>query len=143
MLGRAVQESGFRATCIDGTCEPSITYSYRIEVETVDGRRILFETEVIAIPPPAFVLHQNYPNPFNPSTTIRYSLAGRAYVRLEIFDIAGRKIACLVNEEQSAGPHSVAWNGRNAHGAEVSSGIYLYRLTAGKKTTQRKMVLLR
>ena len=143
LTSAVIQRDGLFFTCIDGTCEPGISYSYRIDVETADGRRTLFETEVITIPPPVFVLHQNYPNPFNPSTTIRYSLPGRALVKLEIFDIAGRKIACLVNEEQPAGPHSVEWDGRNERGTGVSSGIYLYRLTAGKETIQRKMVLLK
>ena len=138
-----VQRDGLSFSCIDDTCVPGASYSYRVDVETGGVRLTLFETESISIPPPTFVLHQNYPNPFNPSTTIRYSLPERALVRLEVFDIAGRQIVCLVNEKQPVGPHSVQWDGRNGRGVEVSSGIYLYRLTAGKETIQRKMVLLR
>jgi hypothetical protein len=137
-----IQKDGLFFTCVDGDCEPGISYSYRVDVETGDGRLTLFQTEAFTIPLPALALNQNYPNPFNPSTTIRYSLRDRVLVRLEVFDIAGRRLACLVNEEQSAGPHSVQWNGRNGHGTEVSSGVYLYRLTAGKETIQKKMVLL-
>jgi hypothetical protein len=138
-----IQRDGFSFSCIDSGCEPGISYSYRVDVETDGVRRILFETEDIAIPPSALSLHQNYPNPFNPSTTIRYSLPKRVLVTLEIFDIAGRRIVCLVDEKQPAGPYSVQWDGRNGRGAEVSSGIYLYRLSVGKDTIQRKMVLLR
>jgi hypothetical protein len=143
LASAVIQRDGLLFTCIDSGCEPGIMYFYRIDVETADGRRTLFETEAITIPPPALALHQNYPNPFNPSTTIRYTLPERTLVTIEVFDIAGRKIACLVSEEQPAGPHSIEWDGRNERGAEVSSGVYLYRLTAGKKTIQRKMVLLR
>lgn len=80
--------------------------------------------------PNVFALTQNYPNPFNPSTTIRYALPSPSNVKICIYDLLGREIAKLVNEEQSAGWKEVQWNADH-----VSSGIYFYKITAS--TTER------
>ncbi len=94
--------------------------------------------------PQEFALLQNYPNPFNPETTIRYNLVETATVKLEIFDLLGRKVATLVdNEVQNAGFYTARWNGRNQIGTKVASGVYVYRIKAGKKTVSRKMLLLK
>ncbi|MFA5831878.1 MAG: T9SS type A sorting domain-containing protein [Bacteroidota bacterium] len=85
-----------------------------------------------------YSLSQNYPNPFNPTTTIRYSLPSSANVKLSVYDLLGREIATLVNEEQSAGWKEVQWNAKN-----VSSGIYFYKLQAGSFVETRKMLLVR
>jgi hypothetical protein len=85
-----------------------------------------------------FDLCQNYPNPFNPSTIISFNLPLKSFVTLKIFDIVGREVATLINEELSAGNHSHQWNATNA-----SSGIYFYRLQAGSFTLTKKLVLLR
>ncbi len=88
--------------------------------------------------PDRFALEQNYPNPFNPSTTIRYALPSSANVQLAVYDVLGREIATLINEEQSAGWKEVTWNA-----IHVSSGIYIYKLTAGNFTEVKKMSLIR
>ncbi|MFA5834676.1 MAG: T9SS type A sorting domain-containing protein [Bacteroidota bacterium] len=88
--------------------------------------------------PAVFVLEQNFPNPFNPSTTISYSLPSSANVKLVVFDLLGREIATLVNEEQSAGWKEVEWNATN-----VSSGIYFYKLTAGSFIGVKKMLVVK
>jgi hypothetical protein len=88
----------------------------------------------------AFDLVQNYPNPFNPSTTIRYDLAQASEVRLSIFNVLGQRIRVLVNTAQSAGTHSVRWDGRDAAGKGVSTGLYLYKLEAGVNSAVRTMV---
>lgn len=93
--------------------------------------------------PTDFVLHQNYPNPFNPSTTIRYELPSRAHVKLTVYDILGREVVTLVDEVMPAGMHSVRWDGKDAHGDIVSSGIYFYRLKAGGTFEAKKMMLLK
>ncbi|HUV37534.1 MAG TPA: T9SS type A sorting domain-containing protein, partial [Patescibacteria group bacterium] len=93
--------------------------------------------------PLAFFLDQNVPNPFNPSTTIRYFLPERCRVTLQIYDIAGRRIACLVDRMQDRGQHHIVWNGTDMNGDPAGSGVYLYRLTAGKESISRKMILLR
>jgi hypothetical protein len=93
--------------------------------------------------PRACVLRQNYPNPFNPTTTIRYAVPERSFVTLEIFDLGGALVTRLVAEECLPGEHEVAWTGVNGRGDKVGSGIYFYRLTAGRETLSRKLVLLR
>ncbi len=80
--------------------------------------------------PIRFDLAQNYPNPFNPTTTIAYSLPTDCQVQLQVFDILGKEVATLVSEKVGAGHHQVVWNGRDKFNRPVSSGIYLYRLTA-------------
>jgi hypothetical protein len=87
--------------------------------------------------PRDFALNQNYPNPFNPSTTISYSLPKAAIVSLRIFNALGQEVATLVNEQKEAGYYQVQWN------ANVSSGIYFYRLQAGEYVETKKMILLK
>ncbi len=93
--------------------------------------------------PSAIRLEQNYPNPFNPATQIQYALSQRADVRLTVYDLLGRTIQTLVQTEQPAGSYSVQWDGHNAAGAAVPSGIYLYRLDAGTSSLTRRMLLVK
>ncbi len=88
--------------------------------------------------PKFFSLSQNYPNPFNPSTTISYNLPVRSHVLLRVYDLLGRVVATMVNENLNAGSHAAFWNA-----AGFASGVYLYRLQAGKYTETKKLVLLR
>jgi PKD repeat protein len=88
--------------------------------------------------PSRFALYQNYPNPFNPATRISFSLDKPGHVRLEVFNVAGARVATLLDEPRNAGIHTVEFNARG-----LSSGVYFYRLTAGEKTEIKKMVLLR
>ena len=88
-------------------------------------------------------LVDNYPNPFNPSTTISYALSEHAQVTLKVYNMLGQVVATLVDESQTAGYKSVVWNGRNDSGAALGSGMYLYRMTAGKFVTTKKMLLLK
>ncbi len=88
--------------------------------------------------PMHFSLYQNYPNPFNPSTTISFILPLKSLVFLKVFDILGREVATLANEEMLAGNHSFNWNAAN-----LASGIYFYRLQAGSFTETKKLILLR
>ena len=90
------------------------------------------------VPPEGYRLQQNYPNPFNPSTTIRFSLASRSTVQLNIFNANGQLIKSVVNGNLSAGDHEVTW-----HAANQPSGIYYYRLQTAEGSLSRKMVLLR
>jgi len=85
--------------------------------------------------PGSYALLQNYPNPFNPLTTIRYDLPFESIVKLEIFDLMGRKVITLMDGKQTAGFRAIHWNGRNANGAELASGVYFYRLTANATQT--------
>ena len=85
-----------------------------------------------------YQLLQNYPNPFNPSSKISYSIAERGRVLLKVYDILGREITTLVNEEKPAGRYEVEFNAN-----DLSSGIYFYRLQAGKFISTKKMILLK
>jgi hypothetical protein len=88
--------------------------------------------------PVTFSLRQNYPNPFNPSTRIVYNLSGRENIKLEIFDILGRKIATLVDGIREAGEHAV-----NFDASGLQSGVYFYQITAGTTVQAKKMVLVK
>ena len=85
-----------------------------------------------------FKLAQNYPNPFNPSTKIDFLLPKKSKVKLEIFDITGRRVATLIDEVKEAGNYSINFNGLN-----LSTGIYVYRLTTANNMAVRKMLLIK
>jgi hypothetical protein len=91
----------------------------------------------------SYMLFQNYPNPFNPTTTIEYRLPRANKVRLTIFNILGEEIATLVNQLQPAGFYQVQWDGTDHFGNQLSSGVYIYRITAGRFTQSNKMILIR
>ena len=99
--------------------------------------------ELLPLPPSALQLDRNYPNPFNPSTTIRYSIPLKGQVKLRIFDVVGRVVATLVDQEQPPGMYSVVWHGATDGGVTASSGVYFYRLEATGYHSAQKMVLLR
>jgi hypothetical protein len=98
----------------------------------------LTEEFIVDNVPEKIVLYQNYPNPFNPMTVIRFSLPRRENVTLEVFDVLGRDVAMLVNEQMEAGEHSVVFDASG-----LTSGVYFYRLQAGKFVSLKKMVLIR
>lgn len=95
---------------------------------------------------PRFKLGQNFPNPFNPSTAIGYELPSGSYVTLKIYDVLGREVATLVNEQKKPGTYMVNWNAER-----MASGVYFYRLQASQtdgvqpasSTETRKLVLVR
>ncbi|TNE72860.1 T9SS type A sorting domain-containing protein [bacterium] len=83
-------------------------------------------------------LNQSFPNPFNPSTTIRFGVPQQTHVRLEVYDILGRRISILMNETKSAGRYNVTFNAQN-----LASGVYFYRLSAGSKVITKQMTLIK
>jgi hypothetical protein len=93
--------------------------------------------------PEEFALEQNYPNPFNPTTNISFSLPETNDVKLEIYDLTGRLIRSLVSGQVQAGVHTLQWDGLDASGAQVASGVYLYRIQSGAFTQTNKMTLLK
>lgn len=92
---------------------------------------------------PVTLTASTHPNPFNPSTTIAYSIPDDDLVNLTIHNIKGQKVKTLVNGNQQAGSYSTVWNGNDDNGRKVSSGIYLYKLSAGKDTLIKKMMLIK
>jgi hypothetical protein len=114
-------------------------YYYRLKQLDFDGS---FEysniVEVLVGNSKAFSLEQNFPNPFNPVTTIKYDLVEYGNVKLTVYDILGREVEILVNEQQQPGRYEVSWNASN-----FASGIYFYTLTSGDFTSTRKLILLK
>jgi len=88
--------------------------------------------------PQNFSLNQNYPNPFNPTTQISFTLPEAGLTTLEVYNMLGQRVATLVNNDMSAGTHSVNFNAE-----ALSSGVYIYRLTAGNTSLTRKMMLVK
>jgi hypothetical protein len=93
--------------------------------------------------PYKFELSQNYPNPFNPVTTINYSLPRRSKVKIEIFNILGRKVITLFEDSKPAGDYQITWDGNDSNSQKVSTGIYFYRFKAGDYVETKKMLLLK
>ncbi len=100
--------------------------------------------------PLEFSLGQNYPNPFNPTTTIpftvhgsRFMVHGHIHTTLSIYNVRGQLVRTLVDQEMQPGKYSVIWDGRNQNGQDVTSGIYLYRLSTEDSRVTRKMLLLK
>ncbi len=96
----------------------------------------------ITTPPVAFRLGQNSPNPFSPSTRIEFSLDGADDVRLSVFDVAGRRVATLLDGRMDGGSHSVLWNGETDAGSRAAAGIYRYVMTTSGGRLSRTMVLV-
>jgi hypothetical protein len=88
--------------------------------------------------PTSFKLFHNYPNPFNPETRIRFQLSSTKFVKLQVFDILGKEIAMLVNEEKFPGKYEIQFNG-----SQLSSGIYYYQLIVGDFISTKKMQLIK
>ncbi|MBZ0203956.1 MAG: T9SS type A sorting domain-containing protein [Ignavibacteria bacterium] len=86
----------------------------------------------------SFRLEENYPNPFNPSTTIRFSVPFDGMTTLKVYDIAGREVASLIESNMEAGMHEVVFNASN-----LSSGVYVYKLSSGSYTDVKKMILVK
>lgn len=96
------------------------------------------EQEGLTEVPLEIFLNQNYPNPFNPTTLIRYGLPEEANIRLEVYNVLGQRVATLVNGQQTAGYHSIQFDG-----SRLASGLYIYRLTTGNRVVSRKMMLIK
>ncbi len=111
---------------------------YRLQQIDNDGK-VSYSKEVeVNFLPVIVEVGQNFPNPFNPSTTINYKIPTNGFVTLKVYNILGEEVATLVNEEKETGIHQVKFDGSN-----LSSGMYFYKLTAGKTTEIKKMMLLK
>ena len=99
---------------------------------------LVLSKKVLGNTPQVFSLLQNYPNPFNPRTTIQYSIPQTSFVRITIYDILGKEVSTLVDEQKLSGSYEVQFDG-----SKLSSGVYFYRLHAGKFLETKKLVLLK
>ena len=109
-----------------------------VEDPTDEEKKLLPSEENAAALPVKSVFLNNAPNPFNPSTTITYTLPERLLVTIRLYDAQGRLTRTLVSEERDAGPHAMAFDGEG-----MASGVYYYRLTAGRFVETRKLTLIR
>mgnify|MGYP000878029277 FL=1 len=128
---------------IKGEDDVTITAVYRMF--DVAGELISQGTKEILLKPlpEEFALHQNYPNPFNPFTTIKFDVPEQTHINLIIYDVLGREVVKLLNQEVSAGYQSIVWNTRNNFDRPVSAGVYFYQIQAKDFIKTRKMVLLK
>jgi hypothetical protein len=129
-------------TYVDQTAVPGHSYRYMIGVTDEEGE-FVSPIQSFSMPSVATRLEQNSPNPFNPETAIRFSLASKENVTLAVYDVSGRLVRMLTSGTQDVGTHSITWDGRNDAGSTVSSGVYFYRLDAGKFSATKKMVMLK
>jgi len=126
-------------TFTDNTVKESGKYIYRLKQIDTDGSfEYSNQIEVNVEIPQVYSLLQNYPNPFNPVTTIQYTIAAPENVLLKIYDITGKEVLTLVNEKQEAGKYEVKLDA-----SKLSSGTYIYRLSAGSFVQTKKMILLK
>jgi hypothetical protein len=93
--------------------------------------------------PTSYSVSQNYPNPFNPTTNIEYALPKSSVVSIKVYNMLGQEVKTLISQQQAPGYYNVQWNGDNNFGQHVSSGIYIYRVTAGQYVKTMKMVMLK
>ena len=137
-LGESVFSCDWTVFATDGM---DTTMSSDIWNVTLDASGVLsVDGELL---PTEFALHQNYPNPFNPTTTLRYDLPQDSHVLITIYDIRGRKVKTLINENQNAGYRITQWNATNDFGQPISAGMYIYAIQAGDFRTVKKMILLK
>jgi len=124
----------------------------RIFAGTGDGGMFVLQSNIVtdvpgegSIPPPVqkFSLGQNYPNPFNPRTTISFVVPGESRVRLNVYSMAGRRVATIIDQRLPAGPREIKWDGRDDLGRVLPAGVYFYRLVVGDHVLTRRMVLIR
>ena len=120
------------------------SFSYRLKQIDVGGAFKYYDAITVTISGDNQAkLLQNSPNPFNPTTTIKYYIPEARQVTLTIYDMLGREVTTLVNQQADAGYHIVYWNGKDRYGESVASGIYLYRLQAGNFVQTKKMIMLK
>ena len=113
---------------VPGMTSKNIASNDNIKKEQITGSSV----------PTKYELSANYPNPFNPSTSIEYAVPNDGMVTLKVYDVLGREVANLVNEYMPSGRYKITWDA-----SKMASGIYVYRMTAGKFTTSRKMLLMK
>jgi len=144
LAGQGTTSQAHNYTYTDAGVQVGKTYRYALRSVDLNGtihdypQTVTVEVNMLAPKVYTYKLEQNYPNPFNPSTRIIYQVAAATNVKLEVFDMLGRKVATLVNERKDAGEYSVNFNASG-----LSSGVYFYRLQTDKFTQTKKMILMK
>ena len=153
-LYRAQGSSGFEriaeiaapdTTFLDYDIEIGVIYSYRVTAVDTGGNESNFSNEVRVdlSKPRKFELSQNYPNPFNPETFFVYYLSEKAEVTFQIHDVRGRVVKTLVRAEMPAGRHRIRWDGTDAFGRKVATGVYFAKIDFGGVRQTRRLMLIK
>jgi hypothetical protein len=124
---------------------PDGSYSYRLKQIDFSGAYEYSDEIVVNVgfSPTDYILFQNYPNPFNPNTSIQFQVYKTGVVNVKIYDMLGQEIKTLFNDEVEAGMYTIQWDGLNDNGMKMSSGSYIYRMTAGDFVDSKEMLLLK
>lgn len=141
--GNSAQQSVYTFT--DTDVNAGMNYVYRLSDVSTHGAVHIYDTIGTAIPdtPGETALRPPFPNPFNPKTRISYELAEAGAVEITVYDLLGRKIQTLVNENQSAGSYHVYWHGDDGGGRQVASGAYLLILKTCEGIRMQKVLMVR
>ena len=137
---------------IDTEVDSGSSYYYWLQSMDLDGSAVFYGPLVVEVNtnpdgpeipliPLVTQLMEAYPNPFNPSTTIRYQIKEAGDVKIDIYNTRGQKLRSFTNDHSKAGYYQITWDGKDANGKNLSSGVYIYRMTSGKYTSSKKMVL--
>jgi hypothetical protein len=137
--------TGFYKVIVRGRCPSDTTVStssnvLQVQVDAIAA--VAAPTQAINLPT-TFDLQQNYPNPFNPTTTIKFQIPATAQVTITIYDVLGKKVKTLIDEEKPAGYFQVAWDAQDETRQQMASGVYLCHLAVAGYTKYIKMLLLR
>ena len=126
---------------IYGWAAASANTKFRIRAMVISGTTAIATSvnNQISGTPSSYGLYQNYPNPFNPTTNIKWQMPNAGMIKIGVYDLSGKEVAVLVNEELIAGTYEVQWNAL----ATMASGIYFYKMTAGDFSETKKLVLLK
>ncbi len=135
----------------DVTLSPVLDYAFQVRAIYDNGTSAPSNTIYISYvdnddptaPPVETALNGNHPNPFNPTTEISFSLKDQQQVKLEVFNLKGQLVKTLVNDKMQSGNHTVTWTGDDNHGKKVGSGVYFYRIKAGRYVSTKKMIMLK
>jgi len=145
LKGRGNSSTTTIYTFTDNTVSAGAEYRYRLGDVNVAGivtMHSLIAVTMTALPQSTELLNA-YPNPFNPETTIKYTLHQDAQVTITVYDLLGRQVKTLVDEQQPAGSYQAVWNGTDAVGAQAASGAYLVRMETAEVTQTQKVLLVK
>lgn len=141
-----IKSMGYSVEVVDEDGQKLVKISGQNENSDFTAEHIIEDDESaakIGDLPDQFELNQNYPNPFNPTTNISFTLPTSEHVSLYIYNVYGQLVKTLLEQPMSAGSHTIEWNATDQNGNRVASGIYLYRLVAGKYNATKKMSLIK
>nr|MBC8416099.1 T9SS type A sorting domain-containing protein [Candidatus Cloacimonadota bacterium] len=141
-----LSDEGERGLPVNCTVKTSTLDEYQAKVRELESQFSFYpeEQDQESIPIAGNILSLvNYPNPFNPSTTISFSLKNSSNVKLTVYNVKGQKVTTLVDKHFENGSHTVTWNGKDSNNKSVSSGIYFYKISSGKSSAMKKMLLLK